>query len=211
MSDMIKETYKKEIEQINPSAEFLSSLTDTLEKEQAERKRRKITRLKIMITAAACITAVLCGTLSFMNSFNGGPATADADSVSSPPKSEIEHKFDKADTDTMTSKPVNPSTMFNEDMTAEQCAELFLDKAENGELSYIKVSDSNVFTSAQDNDEQKELLLDLMRTGKTTDSIPDGEKTYYMAVFTDGKIVKLIVTDGKYIEFSGINKYLCAE
>ncbi len=211
MSDTIKDTYKKEIEQINPSAEFLTRLTDNLEQEQAYRSRRKIIPLKIIISAAACIAAVLCGALSFMSYSNHVPVSANTDSIQSQSKSGIEHKFDNFDTDTITSRPINTSSLFNDDMTAEQCAELFLEKVDNGELSYIKISDSNVFTSAPDDSGQRDLLLDLLSSGKSADSIPDGEKTYYMAVFSDGQIVKLIVTDGKYIEFSGTNKYLYAE
>lgn len=212
MSDMIKDRYKKEMEHITPSAEFLSGLSETLKQEQNGLRRRKINYMKIVITAAACITAVLCGTLSFVNHLNNVPVSANTDSMLSQHKSDVDHKFDNIDTDTITSRHVNPSSLFDDDMTAEQCAKIFIDKADKGELSYIKVSDSNVFTSARDNNNsQRERLLDLLRSGKNADSVPDGEKVYYMAVFSDGKIVKLIVTDNKYVEFSGTGKYLSAE
>lgn len=212
MSDMIKDRYKKEMEHITPSDEFLSGLSETLMQEQSGLRRRKINYMKIIVTAAACIIAVLCGTLSFMNHLNKVPVSEDTDSTLSKYKSEVAHKFDNIDTNAITSRPVNSSSLFDDDMTAEQCARIFVDKADKGELSYIKVSDSNVFTTAQDNDDsQREELLDLLGTAKNADSVPDGEKVYYMAVFSDGKIVKLIVTDNKYVEFSGTGKYLCAK
>lgn len=212
MSDMIKDRYKKEMEHITPSDEFLSGLSETLMQAQSGLRRRKINYMKIIVTAAACITAVLCGTLSFVNHLNNVPASANTDSTLSKYKSEVDHKFDNIDTNAITSRPVNSSSLFDDNMTAEQCARIFVDKTDKGELSYIKVSDSNVFTSAQDNDDsQREKLLELLGSGKNSDSVPDGEKVYYMAVFSDGKIVKLIVTDNKYVEFSGTGKYLCIE
>ncbi len=213
MSDIIKNRYKKEFEQIKPSEEFLNNLTDTLENEQTHKKYSKIVFSKriIAVTAAACIVTILCGA-AIISALAGISMSENVNNRPSQSYNNIEHRYENVETDTMPSKPVSPGMLFGDDMTAEQCAEIFMDKAGTEELSYIKVSDSNVFTSAQECDEeQKNLLFDLLDSGKNVDSIPDGEKSYYMAVFTDGKIVKLIVTDGRYLEFSGTGKYLYAE
>ena len=211
MSDMIKDRYKKEFEQIKPSEEFLNRLTSTLEQEQSCRKRRRIncSPNTIVTVAVASIAAILCGLAFFLHSLNIGSSSGN-DVL--PSQNDIDHKYNNYDSDALSTKPVNTLSLFEEDMTAEQCAGIFMDKVRNGELSYIKVSESNVFASAgMVDDEQKNVLLDLMDTGKNTDSIPDGEKVYYMAVFSDGTIVKFIVTDSKYIEFSGMDKYICVK
>lgn len=210
MSDLMKERYQQEFKQCRPSAEFLDAVTQELERASAETKHKKITVQWTAAMAACLLALIVCSAVLFGRFSAFEKQSENGESAEGQPN-EIRNPLDYLDAGIYNAKPIDSSSIFDENMTAEECAAVFLEKADGGELAYIKISDSNVFTSAWEDGEQTESLFALLADGKNTDRIPDGEKLYYMAVFTDGKVVKLVVTDGKYLEFQGTGKYLCSD
>ncbi len=193
MSDNIQDFYKKEFSEINPSPEFLNNLTDTLKNEQANSQRRHFSLAKIISAAAAVVLiAGIGGTKIYMDrSQKDHPSTTDV--------SDVDIKLHPAEVSGM--KPVS-----RPDADYSQYAEWLCQRYDSGELDYIKVNDTNIFTDVPEADmSEAEKLFELLADSQPADGSPNGTEKYYMLVFSDSTVEKLIVTDDKFIEISGKN------
>ena len=193
MSDELKEKYQKDFSQINPSPEFLERLTIAVEQEQAALKRRKFSASKLIPAAAAFV--LIFGAGGVYLGLSGKNPSASSNS-----------EFSEAPDLNLHQAEINSMHSFENSADAENYADMLLEKLSNGELDYIKVNNSNNFTSVSEAElSEADKITELLSDSELTESCPDGEKMYYMLVFKDESIEKLIVTDGKFIEVSGKN------
>lgn len=209
MSDKIKNQYKKEYSQIEPRAEFLEKLTATLENEQALQKRSKINIIKPVASVAACF-AIVAGAVVLVsnsgilkNNDNNDKRPSSTDSV----QSNIDNYGESV---SISGLPIKIDDWNAEDMSDEECAEFMENMLCGDELSYLRKSDSNVFTNAKNaDDDEISALCDMFSDCKSTIKADDDEeRTYYMAVFEDGLIIKFNVIDDEYIEIPMKEIYL---
>ncbi len=213
MSDKIREKYKNTYSQIEPRAEFLESLTQTLENEQSKQKRSAIKMLK-PIVSAACF-AVVAGAVVLLSNSNillnpdDSQTESDNDSVAS---SLSENNVDNyGESLSISGLPIRIDDWNTEDMTAAECAEFMEAMLSGDELSYILVNDTNVFTDADElNDDEIDELVEMFSDCEETDKTEyeEEDKIYYMAVFDDGLIIKFNVAQQEYIEISMKEIYL---
>lgn len=209
MSDKIKNQYKNAYSQIEPRAEFLENLTITLEKEQATQKRSRIKMVKSAISAAACFAIVAIATLLVSNSgvLKNNDSSKEQPSTSDSVQSNIDNYGESL---SISGLPIKIDDWDAKSMSADECAEFMENILCSDALSYILVSDSNIFTDAENADEDEiaglcEMFSDCKSTDKAAD---DEERTYYMAVFEDGLIIKFNVIDDEYIEIPMKEIYL---
>ena len=193
MSDELKEKYQKDFSRVTPSPEFLGRLTAELEKEQALAKRKKFSAAKLIPAAAALV--LILGAGGTYLSLSGGKH--------SPPDSPELSDISDINLNQSTTGGLKP---FSYSADASDYADMLCGKINSGELECIKINSSNNFTSVPDADlKEADKITELLSASELAESCPDGEKTYYMLIFSDGSVEKLIVTDGKFIEVSGKN------
>ncbi len=206
MSDKIREKYKNTYSEIEPRAEFLESLTQSLENEQAKQKRSKINMLKPLVSAAACFAivagaAVMISNSSLLSKPEDSESDIDNDAVSS---SQSQSNIDNyGESLSISGLPIKIDDWISEEMTAVECAEYMESMLAGDELSYIMMSDSNVFTDADEADSNEtEMLIEMFSDCEETDKTEyqEDDKVYYMAVFDEGLIIKFNVAKDKYIE-----------
>lgn len=214
MSDKIREKYKNTYSEIEPRAEFLESLAQTLENEQAKQKRSKINMLKPIVSAAACFAivagaAVMISNSNLLSKPDDSESDIDNDAVSS---SQLQSDIDNyGESLSISGLPIKIDDWNTEDMTAVECAEFMQTMLAGDELSYIMVSDSNIFTDADETDsDETEMLIEMFSDCEETDKAEyeEEERVYYMAVFEDGLIIKFNVIDDEYIEIPMKEIYL---
>ena len=193
MSDELKEKYQKDFSQIAPSPEFLERLTVTLEQEQTSAKRKSFSVAKL-IPAAAALVLILGAGGNYLSL--SGKNHSSQSSASIPDTPDI--NLNQATTGGMKS--------FSYSADAENYADALCSKINSGELVSIKINTDNNFTSVPDGDiSEADKITELLSESELTESCPNGEKIYYMLVFSDGSVEKLIVTDEKFTEVSGKN------
>ena len=206
MSDKIREKYKNTYSEIGPRTEFLESLTQTLENEQAKQKRSKINMLKPVLSAAACFAivagaAVMISNSSLLSKPEDSESDIDNDAVSS---SQLQSNIDNyGESLSISGLPIKIDDWNSDEMTAVECAEYMESMLAGDELSYILVNDANVFTYADElNDDEIDELVDMFSDCDETDKTEykEDDKAYYMAVFNDGLIIKFNVAKDEYIE-----------
>lgn len=214
MSDRIREKYKNTYSEIEPRAEFLESLTQTLQNEQSKQKRSKIKMLKPVVSAAACFAivagaAVMISNSNLLSKPDDSESDIDNDAVSSSQsQSDIDNYGESL---SISGLPVKIDDWNTEDMTAVECAEFMQTMLAGTELSYIMVSDSNVFTDADEADsDETEMLIEMFSDCEETDKADykQEDRVYYMAVFDEGLIIKFNVAQDEYIEIPMKEIYL---
>lgn len=215
MSDKIKQSYIDEFKDIKPSEDFLNRLTQTLEEEQAKKKRSNIKMVRRVASVAAClVVGVLAGVLIL----NSTKPTQSGDSSSSAVESKpdytdniiIENSANiYGDNTAISGQPIKIDEWETESFTAEQYAEAMEKMLSSDSLSYIMVSDTNNFVGADklgDADIQK--LADMFKNATPTDKADSSaERKHYMAVFEDGLIIKLAIVSEDYIEIPSKDVY----
>lgn len=193
MSDKLKEQYQQEFSKITPSPEFLQRLTETLEQEQASSMRKSISFKKMLPIAASLVLLIGAGSIYLNHSGKSQPHSGTAKTFDSP-----EMNFHQAE--------VSGMKEFDIQADAGSYAETLCSRLDSDELDYIKMNDTNNFTNTEASDfKEAEKIAKMLSDAELTDSCPDGEKMYYMLVFKDGSVEKIVVTDEKYIEISGKN------
>lgn len=232
MSDRFdfEKEYKRFGEKIVPSEEFRSRLTIVLEKEteaDLSEKSGSAAFIKMFsVSAAACLILIAGGAAVIMNSLNS-PVEADSHSGSltqvyddssvsgqtseDPDAAGVQAQF--ADLSSYNTSIIDKGDEWYEDgMTDEECAKLLAERLTDGEdLEYLSVSDTPVFTDADeaDGEEIYRLAESVENSVCADDSVISedcGEDArYYMAVFANGDIVKITVYEDNYIIISDID------
>lgn len=214
MSDKIREKYKNTYSEIEPRAEFLEKLTQTLENEQAKQKRSKINMIKPIVSAAACFAivagaAVMISNSNLLSKPENSESDIDNDAVSS---SRLQSDIDNyGESLSISGLPIKIDDWNSEDMTAVECAEFMQSMLAGDELSYILVNDTNIFKDADElNDDEIDELVNMFSDCEETDrtEYQEDDKVYYMAVFDDGLIIKFNVAKDEYIEIPMKEIYL---
>lgn len=212
MSDKIQNQYKNAYSQIEPRAEFLEKLTITLEKEQAAQKRSRIKMVKSAVSAAACFAIVAIATLLVSNSgiLKNDDSSEESSASSDITQSNVDNYGESL---SISGLPIKIDDWDVKSMSADECAEFMENILCSDALSYILVSDSNVFTDAENaDDDEISVLCEMFADCKSTDKAADDEeRTYYMAVFDDGLIIKFNVIDDEYVEIPLKEVYLKVE
>lgn len=219
MSEKFEKDYKKNGKQIEPSDEFRRRLTVMLEQEQnildaKKNNKNKSTGIRTaLLSAAACLVIVAGGLVWF--GLSSDPAmVVEGDSQSSNDSSvAVEVQPPLAAEHSLNAAKIGSGSWHNEGMTADECIDLLSARlSDSGDLLYLSVSDTNVFTGAEQADEiQVAELAELLSSAEESSETGGDEAVYYMAVFGNGDIVKVTVRDGKYIEISDSKGAIYAE
>lgn len=189
MSDRLRSDYTRYMEEIEPSQEFLSQLTRTLEEERPRRRRTLWPRI---VPVAACLA--LLGLILWFYPRQTDPAvTVPSDPIS-------DYAGNAGDSQTL---PFTHRDWRDDSLTAES-APMALAEKMTASLEYLCCNEENKFTDAERADEDTvrrviKLLGDALSCGESPSGIP----RYYMAVFSDGTVATFSVTDQGYIRISG--------
>lgn len=219
MSDKFEKDYKKIGGQIEPSDEFRRRLTVTLEQEQhlqdakKNSKNRSVGIRAALLSAAACL-AIAAGGLAWSGLSSDHVTVVQGDSQSSSdPTAAADVQTPLIAEHSLNAAVIGSGSWHEPGMTADECIALLSSRLKDGDdLSYLSVSDTNVFTGAEQADElQIAELAELLSSAEESAETGGGEAVYYMAVFGNGDVVKLTVRDGKYIEISDSEGAIYAE
>lgn len=200
MSDNIKADYKKYAENVQPSEEFLSRLTVTLEKEQAKQKSRNIMRFVPIASAAACLVlAVGIGAVAIGRTQNSPLTSNPDDTVIS---SDVTPQFGTNSTISENSKPFVNVSWYEGD--AAEGLNVILAQKLTSELDYLSYNTENKFVDCERADEAAVSdISQKLLSGKPSSESPEGDTVYYMAVFKDGKVAKFSITGGRLAVIAG--------
>lgn len=214
MSDKIQNKYIEEYKDVKPSAEFLDRLTQTLEQEQANKKRSKIKMVRRVASIAAClVVAVAAGVLILHNTkpSSTGDASSTTDSSPDTPNSSVNNSVNiYGDNTAISGQPIKIDEWDTSSLTPEEYADAMAQMLSSDSLSYILKSDSNSFVGADRiSDDEIASLSEMFRNATLTDKADDSaERTYYMAVFEDGLIIKLSAVSDSYVEIPSKDVFL---
>lgn len=214
MSDKIQNKYIEEYKDVKPSAEFLDRLTQTLEQERANKKRSKIKMARRVASIAAClVVAVAAGVLILHNTkpSSTGDASSTTDSSLDTPNSSVNNSVNiYGDNTAISGQPIKIDEWDTSSLTPEEYADAMAQMLSSDSLSYILKSDSNSFVGADRiSDDEIASLSEMFRNATLTDKADDSaERTYYMAVFEDGLIIKLSAVSDSYVEIPSKDVFL---
>lgn len=214
MSDKIQNKYIEEYKDVKPSAEFLDRLTQTLEQERANKKRSNIKMVRRVASIAAClVVAVAAGVLILHNTkpSSTGEASSTTDSSSDTPNSSVNNSVNiYGDNTAITGQQIKVDEWDTSSLTPEEYADAMAQMLSSDSLSYILKSDSNSFVGADRiSDGEIASLSEMFRNATLTDKADDSaERTYYMAVFEDGLIIKLSTVSDSYVEIPSKDVFL---
>lgn len=214
MSDKIQNKYIEEYKDVKPSAEFLDRLTQTLEQEQANKKRSNIKMVRRVASIAAClVVAVAAGVLILHNTkpSSTGDASSTTDSSPDTPNSSVNNSVNiYGDNTAISGQPIKIDEWDTSSLTPEEYADAMAQMLSSDSLSYILKSDSNSFVGADRiSDDEIASLSEMFRNAALTDKADDSaERTYYMAVFEDGLIIKLSAVSDSYVEIPSKDVFL---
>jgi|GEM_PF-2170088 len=214
MSDKIQNKYIEEYKDVKPSAEFLDRLTLTLEQERANKKRSNIKMVRRVASIAAClVVAVAAGVLILHNTkpSSTGDASSTTDSSPDTPNSSVNNSVNiYGDNTAISGQPIKIDEWDTSSLTPEEYADAMAQMLSSDSLSYILKSDSNSFVGADKiSDEEIASLSEMFRNAALTDKADDSaERTYYMAVFEDGLIIKLSAVSDSYVEIPSKDVFL---
>lgn len=215
MSDRIQNKYVEEYKEINPSAEFLDRLTLALEQEQAKKKRSKIKMVRAVASIAAClVVAVAAGVLILNNTKPSRTGTSSTDSSTENPNSSINNSVNiYGDNTAISGQPIKIDEWDTSTLSPEEYADAMAQMLSGDSLSYILKSDSNSFVGADKiSDDEISSLSDMFKNAVLTDKADESvERTYYMAVFEDGLIIKLSTVSDSYVEIPSKDVFLNAD
>jgi RecA-family ATPase len=198
MNDKIKTIYNDMVENITPDKQFLDSLVDVLEKEETTAKKRRadIHVIRRIVSAAACVV-IVAGTAVFavsQHQKSGFGVTVRQGESSSPV---LTGRFDEQE------KP---------GLLKEEYIAMLYDRLVSDSKAYIYVNNENVFTDEQYASEaEKENILNILKNGSSVLRTEKKNKKYYMAVFSDGKILKFNISDESYMEIPSEEIFLTIE
>lgn len=206
MSDKIKSEYKNSFERIEPSEEFLSNLTQTLEKEQEKQKKtkqRKIYRFRLISMAAACVIVILgLAAVFYFREKN----TPQGSGKQLPDTEQLDNYTQRATDGSVQTLPIQNADWYNDSLTKESAPKALAQKLDSS-LEYLSYNSENRFVNAEHADAgQIEQLTALLAKAVESSGSVSGSKVYYMAVFTDGTVAKFSITDDKFVEISGDEK-----
>lgn len=211
MSDKIQSKYIEEYKDVKPSAEFLDKLTLTLEQEQAKKKRSKIKLVRSVASIAAClVVAVAAGVLILNNTKPSSTASSSTDS-SEIPNSSINNNVNiYGDNTAISGQPIKIDEWDTSTLSPDEYADAMVQMLSSDSLSYILKSDSNNFVGADRiGDDEIASLSQMFKNATLTDKADDSaERTYYMAVFEDGLIIKLATVSDSYVEIPSKDVFL---
>ncbi|MBQ4095448.1 MAG: hypothetical protein IJC65_03365 [Oscillospiraceae bacterium] len=214
MSDKIQNKYIEEYKDVKPSAEFLDRLTLTLEQERANKKRSNIKMVRRVASIAAClVVAVAAGVLILHNTkpSSTGDASSTTDSSPDTPNSSVNNSVNiYGDNTAITGQPIKIDEWDTSSLTPEEYADAMAQMLSSDSLSYILKSDSNSFVGADKiSDDEIASLSEMFKNATLTDKADDSaERTYYMAVFEDGLIIKLSAVSDSYVEIPSKDVFL---
>lgn len=214
MSDKIQNKYIEEYKDVKPSAEFLDRLTLTLEQERANKKRSNIKMVRRVASIAAClVVAVAAGVLILHNTkpSSTGDASSTTDSSPDTPNSSVNNSVNiYGDNTAISGQPIKIDEWDTSSLTPEEYAAAMAQMLSSDSLSYILKSDSNSFVGADKiSDDEIASLSEMFRNASLTDKADDSaERTYYMAVFEDGLIIKLSAVSDSYVEIPSKDVFL---
>lgn len=214
MSDKIQNKYIEEYKDVKPSAEFLDRLTLTLEQERANKKRSNIKMVRRVASIAAClVVAVAAGVLILHNTkpSSTGDASSTTDSSPDNPNSSVNNSVNiYGDNTAISGQPIKIDEWDTSSLTPEEYADAMAQMLSSDSLSYILKSDSNSFVGADKiSDDEIASLSEMFRNASLTDKADDSaERTYYMAVFEDGLIIKLSAVSDSYVEIPSKDVFL---
>lgn len=214
MSDKIQNKYIEEFKDIKPSAEFLDRLTLTLEQEQANKKRSKIKMVRRVASIAACLVVAVAAGVLIMNNTKPSSTGKDSSSVDSSaenPNGTINNSVNiYGDNTAISGQPIKIDEWDTNSLSPEEYADAMAQMLSSDSLSYILKSDSNSFVGADRiSDEEISSLADMFENATLTDKADDSaERSYYMAVFEDGLIIKLSTVSDSYVEIPSKDVYL---
>lgn len=211
MSDKIQSKYIEEYKDVKPSAEFLDKLTLTLEQERAKKKRSKIKLVRSVASIAAClVVAVAAGVLILNNTKPSSTASSSTDS-SEIPNSSINNNVNiYGDNTAISGQPIKIDEWDTSTLSPDEYADAMAQMLSSDSLSYILKSGSNNFVGADRiGDDEISSLSDMFKNATLTDKVDDSaERTYYMAVFEDGLIIKLSTVSDSYVEIPSKDVFL---
>lgn len=211
MSDKIQSKYIEEYKDVKPSAEFLDRLTLTLEQERAKKKRSKIKLVRSVASIAAClVVAVAAGVLILNNTKPSSTASSSTDS-SEIPNSLINNNVNiYGDNTAISGQPIKIDEWDTSTLSPDEYADAMAQMLSSDSLSYILKSDSNNFVGADRiDDDEISSLSQMFKNATLTDKADDSaERTYYMAVFEDGLIIKLSTVSDSYVEIPSKDVFL---
>lgn len=211
MSDKIQSKYIEEYKDVKPSAEFLDRLTLTLEQEQAKKKRSKIKLVRSVASIAAClVVAVAAGVLILNNTKPSSTASSSTDS-SEIPNSSINNNVNiYGDNTAISGQPIKIDEWDTSTLSPDEYADAMAQMLSSDSLSYILKSGSNNFVGADRiDDDEIASLSQMFKNATLTDKADDSaERTYYMAVFEDGLIIKLSTVSDSYVEIPSKDVFL---
>ncbi len=211
MSDKIQSKYIEEYKDVKPSAEFLDKLTLTLEQERAKKKRSKIKLVRSVASIAAClVVAVAAGVLILNNTKPSSTASSSTDS-SEIPNSSINNSVNiYGDNTAISGQPIKIDEWDTSTLSPDEYADAMAQMLSSDSLSYILKSDSNNFVGADRiDDDEIASLSQMFKNATLTDKADDSaERTYYMAVFEDGLIIKLSTVSDSYVEIPSKDVFL---
>ena len=211
MSDKIQSKYIEEYKDVKPSTEFLDKLTLTLEQEQAKKKRSKIKLVRSVASIAAClVVAVAAGVLILNNTKPSSTASSSTDS-SEIPNSSINNNVNiYGDNTAISGQPIKIDEWDTSTLSPDEYADAMAQMLSSDSLSYILKSDSNNFVGADRiGDDEISSLSQMFKNATLTDKADDSAtRTYYMAVFEDGLIIKLSTVSDSYVEIPSKDVFL---
>lgn len=187
MSDEIKTFYNDMVEEIVPDEKFLNSLVDVLEKEQTQIKRQKtkIYYMKRILPMVACVVLVV-GTAVFAGVGKDKQGTG--------------VKVQQGD---ITSPVLTGNFEKNESVSADKSEYIskLYNKLISDTLAYIYVNNENTFVEEKlVSDEEKKNILEILKNGTLTDEYEKSDTKFFMAVFSDGEILKFNISGDTYME-----------
>ena len=192
-----KDGYRKYNEQITPDKAFLDSLAEDMSK--AKRSRISIKRTRaVMSVCAACLclavgaTVIASGILSREGNIIVSGNEANASSAEE--SSEITGMFGASE------------KWYDSSMSSEEIYSAFIARLSDAQsLQKLYKSAASSFTD-EDLIETSyaEELAKSIRTAEFCAELPDGEaEVCYMAVFSDGEIIKFGIYDSGYVVIKG--------
>lgn len=187
-----KEEYKDAFDKIVPEQEFLDKLSEKMKKEQQKKKRPY---LKPLVTAA-CICLIILSGVAAVKFHTGN--SGDLEPV-------------HINTGNTLKNPTKEPNLFatpkwyNENESPEKILSNFTERLETGkELETLYENTENNFTDDMivPFDRIRELTAKLHSAEVVSEEVDNSEeRTYYMAEFSNGDIIKFVIQDDTYFYF----------
>lgn len=189
-----KDSYQKDMNDIQLTSEFKSQLAEKMKAEATEKKKPQIRRIPAWAygACAAAVLLLVVGISQFGIQDNSKDIVQNADVVESE----------------QTGNSFNVAKWYQDAKTDEEKFEVFcglMKQDSDNPVEKIYVSATEDF--AEENllpDEDMSALLTNLQNAKAVSDTPSGDATHYMAVSTDGTIVKFSVYGEKYVSINDI-------